>query len=118
MNLGKLFFAQKYFLLTGPGARDVYGGKDPGFGEAAVQHQLHVPGAFELIEDNLVHLAARVDQGSSQNGQASAALDVPRRSEKLPWELEGSGVDPAAHRFSMAALLAVRGSAAAGGVGG
>ena len=46
-------------LATGPGGKDVGGGVDAHLRDLAVENQFHVAGALELLEDNLVHPAAR-----------------------------------------------------------
>ena len=52
----QLFFAARARL------RDVDRRPDAAVGQLAVEHQLHVAGALELLEDQLVHAAAGVDQ--------------------------------------------------------
>ncbi len=81
---------------------------------AAVEDQLHVPGALELLEDDLVHAAARVDERGGQDGEAAAALAVARRAEELPRELQRAVVDAAGHGAAAGAHLAVAGAAQAG----
>ena len=42
----------------------------------------HVAGALELLEDDLVHARAGVDQRGGDDGQRAALLDVARRAEE------------------------------------
>ena len=44
--------------------------------------QLHVAGALELLEDDVVHAAAGVHQRRGDDGQAAAVFDVARRAEE------------------------------------
>jgi hypothetical protein len=57
-------------------------GKDPALDQAAVQVQLHVAGALELLEDDLVHAAAGVDERRRDDREAAAALDIARGAEE------------------------------------
>ncbi len=69
-------------------------------GDFAVEHELHVTGAFELLENDFIHAAAGVDQGCSDDGQASAFLEVSGSAEKLARNVEGAGCDAAGKGFS------------------
>ena len=51
----ELVGASRISSLTGAGGVDVDGGEDALVGQLAVEHQLHVAGALELLEDDLVH---------------------------------------------------------------
>ena len=77
------------------GPLDVDGGIDPAVGQAAVEHQLGVAGALELLEDDLVHPAAGVDQRRGDDAQAAALVDVPRGAEEALGLLQRVGVDTA-----------------------
>ena len=44
--------------------------------------QLHVAGALEFLEDDVVHPAARLHQGGGNDGEAAAVFDVPGRAEE------------------------------------
>src|SRR5829696_514487 len=59
----QLLLRQQQLLLAGRGGVDVQGGEDAALGQLAVQADLHVPGALELLEDDLVHPRPGVDQG-------------------------------------------------------
>src|SRR5215217_4393924 len=47
----------------------VEGAEDAALGQLAVQADLHVPGALELLEDDLVHPRPGVDERGGQDGQ-------------------------------------------------
>jgi hypothetical protein len=51
-------------------------------GELAVEHDLAVPGALELLEDNLVHARAGLDQRGADDREAAALLEVARAPKK------------------------------------
>src|SRR6185437_3615732 len=48
----------------------------------AVEDDLHVAGAFELFEDDLVHAAAGLDQRGGDDGERTALFDVAGRAEE------------------------------------
>ncbi|MBI4944737.1 MAG: hydrogenase maturation protease, partial [Actinobacteria bacterium] len=54
----ELLLRHEDLLTPGAGGVDVHGRDDPLVREVAGQAQLHVPGALELLEDDLVHLGA------------------------------------------------------------
>ncbi len=74
---------QQQLLLAGARAGHVDGGEDALLHQAAVEVDLHVAGALELLEDDLVHPAAGVDQRGGDDGEAAAVLDVARGAEEL-----------------------------------
>jgi len=55
-----------------------------------------LPGAFEFLEDHLIHAAAGIDQGRCQNRQAAAFLDTAGGAEKAFGLLHGVGIETAA----------------------
>ena len=63
--------------------------------QLAVEHDLQVAGAFELLEDHLVHLAAGVDQRGGDDRQRAAFFDLAGRAEEPLGPLQGVGVDAA-----------------------
>ena len=73
----------------------------------AVEDELHVPGALELLEDDLVHAAAGVHERGGQDGEAADALAVACRAEELTRELQGAVVDAARHGAPAGSHLAV-----------
>ncbi|GIW80907.1 MAG: hypothetical protein KatS3mg105_2714 [Gemmatales bacterium] len=68
--------------------------------QTTVQMQLHVAGAFEFLEDDLIHSASGVNESSREDGKAAAVFDVTGRTEKTLWFLHGIGVETAAEQFS------------------
>src|SRR5207249_12116507 len=54
-----------------------------------------VAGALELLEDDVVHPAAGVDDGRGHDRERAALLDVPRRREEAPRTLQRVGVETA-----------------------
>ena len=54
--------------------------------------ELHVAGSFELLKDDIVHAAARIDQGRGHDGEASPLLDVARGSKEALRPLQGVAV--------------------------
>jgi hypothetical protein len=66
-----------------------------------------VAGALELLEDDLVHLGAGVDQRGADDGEAAALLDGAGRAEELLGALEGVGVKTAGHDLARVGHLGV-----------
>ena len=96
------------------GGCEVDGGVDALVGELAVELQLHVAGALELLEDDVVHLGAGVGEGCGYDGQGAAALDVARRAEEALGFLQGVGLDAAAEHLAGGWLDGVVGARQAG----
>ena len=63
--------------------------------QLAVEVDLAVAGALELLEDHVVHAAAGVDERGRDDGQRAALLDVARRAEEPLRAVQGVGVDAA-----------------------
>jgi murein L,D-transpeptidase YcbB/YkuD len=105
---------QQQLLLAGAGAVDVDGREDAPVGELAVEHQLGVPGALELLEDDLVHARAGLDQRGGDDGERAAALDVAGRAEEALGPLQGVGVHAAGEDLARVRHDRVVGAAEAG----
>src|SRR5919107_594476 len=69
-------------LLAGAALGDVDRREGALVGELAVEDQLRVAGALELLEDHLVHARTRVDQRRGDDGERAALLDVARGAEE------------------------------------
>ncbi|VTR70663.1 conserved hypothetical protein [Desulfosarcina cetonica] len=54
-------FIEQQFFLAGAGFLDVDGREDSLVGQAAIQLDLHVAGALELLEDDFVHARTGID---------------------------------------------------------
>src|SRR2546425_7908696 len=115
MALGELLRRAEQLLAPRARLEHVHRGEDAPVRDRAIEDQLHVPGALELLEDHLVHAAPGVDEGGGEDRQAAAALAVARGAEELPRELQGPVVDAAAHGASPGTHLPVAGTAEAGG---
>ncbi len=61
----------------------------------AVEDDLHVTGPLELLEDDLVHPGAGLDEGGGDDRQAAAFLEVARRAEEAFRFVERVGIDAA-----------------------
>src|SRR5690606_31387038 len=90
-------------LLAGAGRLHVHRGEDPLVRERPAELELHVAGALELLEDDLVHLRAGLHQRGGDDGERSAVLDVPRGAEEPLRRVERGRVhttrqDPPARR--------------------
>src|SRR5690606_2651294 len=85
--------AQQHLLSAGRRRVDVDGREDALVGELAAEAQLHVARALELLEDDLVHLRARLDEGRREDRERSAVLDVARGAEELLRRVQRRRVD-------------------------
>jgi len=90
------------------------GGKDALLGEAAIEMEFHVAGAFELLEDDLVHAALGVDEGGGDDGEGAAFLDIAGGAEEFFGPCEGLGLDAAGHDAALAGLDGVVAASEAG----
>src|SRR5690606_35559039 len=79
-------------LAARAGRVDVHGREDALVGEVPGQAELHVPRALELLEDDLVHLGAGLDERRGEDRQGAAVLDVARRAEEPLGRVERRGV--------------------------
>src|SRR5215211_5914788 len=90
LGLGRL---HEQLLLARRRVLDVYGRVDPAVSQLPVEPELHIARALELLEDNLVHPASRLDERGRQDGQGSAVLDVARGPEELLGRVERRRID-------------------------
>src|SRR5207244_11453800 len=74
---------KEQLLLPCPRAGEIDGREHPLVHQAAVEMDLHVARALELLEDHLVHPAPRIDQRGADDGEAAAVLDVAGGAEEL-----------------------------------
>ena len=83
-NVDSLEFLRviKQVFTPRAGAQDVNGRKDAFFHQAAVEVELHVSGAFEFLENELVHAALGIDEGGGEDGEAAVILGVAGGAEK------------------------------------
>src|SRR5450759_3347372 len=94
-DVGRLRRFQDELFLARPGLLDVYCGEDALVSELAVEVELHVAGALELLEDDLIHPASGIHQSGGDDSQASAELDVARGAEEPLGREQRGGVDAA-----------------------
>ena len=88
---------EQQLLPARAGQAEVDGGEDALIGQLPVQHQLHVARPLELLEDQFVHAAARIDQGRADDGQRAAFLEQPGGGKELLGDVQGFDVHAAAH---------------------
>ena len=105
---------KKEFVATGAGFDDLNGWKDPHFGNGAIEVKLHVAGAFELLEDEVIHTALGFDEGGAEDGEAAAFFGIAGGSEEFAGFGESLGIDAAAHGAAFSGLEIVVGAGHAG----
>src|SRR5690349_7548451 len=89
------FPGEQQLLFSCAGTGDVHRREHALVHQAPVEVDLHVAGALELLEDDLVHPTAGVDERGADDGEAAAVLDVARRAEELLRPAERIRVDAA-----------------------
>src|SRR5437762_423952 len=75
--------------------------------QRTVEMQLHVAGAFEFFENQLVHSAAGFGQRGGKNSEAAAFFDIAGGSKKFLGLSQRLGFDAARHGPSLARLQTV-----------
>ena len=91
----RLLRIEQQVLLARTRRHRIDGREDASVGQVAVELELHVARALELLEDDLVHLRARFHQGRSEDGQAAAAFDVSGSAQELLRRVQGRGIHAA-----------------------
>ena len=89
---------QQKLLTPRAGALDIDRRIDAPFGQFAVEMQLHVASALELLVDHIVHAAAGIDQAGADDGQAATALDVAGGAEEPLGRIQGDRIHAAGQR--------------------
>src|SRR6266581_2004798 len=93
----QLPWLQKQFFAAGAGKEDVDCRINALIADLAIEHHLHVPGAFKFLEDELVHAAAGFDQRRGDNREGACFFGVTRGGENFSWNLHRASIDTAAH---------------------
>src|ERR1035437_6042484 len=96
----QILFGYEQLFLAGSGALDVDGREDALVDELAVQDDLHVAGSLELLEDDLVHARAGVDERGGDDGERAALFDVAGGAEESLGSLQGVRVHAAGEDFA------------------
>jgi hypothetical protein len=88
------------FFLAGAGAFHIDTGEDASVDEGPVEVDLHIAGALEFLENDLIHPGSGIDEGGREDCQGSAFLDVTGGAEEAFGLMEGVGVYTAGEDFS------------------
>src|SRR5262249_9117950 len=91
----ELLLVHQELFLARAGPVDVEAREDALLHQLAVEDDLGVAGALELLEDHLVHARAGVDERGADDGQRAALLAVAGRAEEPLGPVERVGVDAA-----------------------
>ena len=91
---------REQLLAAGARAEHVDGREDALLRQLAVEAQLHVAGALELLVDHVVHARAGLDQAGGDDRQAAAFLDVAGGAEEALGRVEGDRVHAAGERLA------------------
>src|SRR3990170_4339231 len=81
-DLAELLVGEEELLPARAAHLDVDGREGAPLLELAVEVQLHVAGTLELLIDDVIHPAARIDERRGDDRQAPTLLDLPRRAEE------------------------------------
>ena len=115
LRMASIDFSREEFLLLARAALgNVNGREQAAVGQLAVQNQLHVAGALELLENQFVHARAGVHQRRGQDGQRAALFNLAGGGEHLARNFQRAGIHAAGHRAAAAAVDAVVGAGDAG----
>src|SRR5690606_11791310 len=89
--------AEKPLFVPGTALAQVDCRENALVGHFAIQHDLGVARAFELLENDLVHATARLDERRRYDRERSAPFDVARGTKDAAWNLHRAGVNTAGH---------------------
>ena len=88
-------FGMQQLFLARAALLDVDRREHAAIGQLAIEVDLEVAGALELLEDHFVHARAGVDQRGRDDRQRAAFFDVARRAEEALRPLQRVAVDAA-----------------------
>src|SRR4051794_36331141 len=92
---------------AGTRGEEVDGGGEPLFRKIAIEAQLHVSGALELLENYVVHPALCFHESGGENRKTAALFRIASRSEELLRLDQSLRIDPARHDSSLVRLKIV-----------
>ena len=110
----QLALGHQQLFLAGARLVDVDRREDALVHQLAVEMDLAVAGALELLEDDVVHAAAGVDQRGGDDRQRAALLDVAGGAEEALRPVQRVGVDAARQHLARGRLHGVVGARQAG----
>ena len=91
----QLFGTEQKLLFSRTRLIDLKSGEDPFFCQLSIEVQFHVAGSLELLEDYLIHTAARINKRRSYYGKTAALLDVSSSAKESLGMMQGRRVDTA-----------------------
>ncbi|CAB4570384.1 unannotated protein [freshwater metagenome] len=65
----EFLWSHQDLFLTGTGCVDIDRWEDSLICELSIEFELHVSGALELLEDDLIHLGSGLDKSGRKDGQ-------------------------------------------------
>src|SRR5258706_671662 len=95
VDLRELLRGVKLCLFSRSRLLDHDRGKDPALEEIAVEQDLGIAGAFELLKNHFVHARACVDQCRRDDRERAVVLGVAGGAEESARLFHGPSVDPA-----------------------
>ncbi len=108
---------EEEFFAAGAAFEDIDGGIDVGLTDFAVEDELHVAGAFELLEDEVVAFVIGFHEGGGHDGEGAGLAGVAGGGEEAAGDFEGAAVEAAGHGFAAAAAHGVVKAASEAGDG-
>jgi hypothetical protein len=97
---------EEEFLASGAAFEDIDCWVDVLLGDAAIEDEFHVAGAFEFLEDEFVGAAVGFDEGGGDDGEGASFAGIASGCEEAASAFEGAGVDAAGETAFAAALAA------------
>src|SRR4051812_43548316 len=93
-----LIWTEELVFTTRAAGRDVDSREDPLLGKRAIELDFAVSSALELLENDVVHAGAGLDEGGGDNRERPAAVlrsDRAGRAEKGLWSRHGRRIQAA-----------------------
>src|SRR4051794_27466069 len=109
-----LFWIEQEFFFAG--ARTIHVDRRPNalIDEFTVEVKFHVARALKLLENDIVHARAGIDEGRGENGKASSLFEVSGRPEKALRLVQRVRIDTAGENLTRRGYFSVVGSGKTG----
>ena len=97
IDLLKLPRLQEQFFPAGAGKENIDGRIGALIADFTIEHHFHIPCAFKLLKDELIHPTAGFDQRRRHDRERACFFRVAGGREYLSRNLHRAGIDAAAH---------------------
>src|SRR4051812_543525 len=104
-----LFRIEQEFFFARAGTVDVDRRPNALIDKFTVEVKFHVARALELLENDIVHTRAGIDEGSGENREASSLFEVSGRPEKALRLVQSVRIDTTGEYFARRGYFSVVG---------